>query len=192
MPSTINSRPSVQREDQYMKNKRKFWLLVTLPMLLVACGSGVSYSIDASTPAYAPPSTVPNDHAIASLSTVRTQYGDVLGSASGYVYYIFQLDTPSISNCDASCSAVWPPVIGASHLVSKNVRKHLVGTISRSNGAKQLTYDGHPLYSFAGDTAPASTSGQGLYSFGAYWYLIAPDGHVITQHLKASSSSAGS
>lgn len=174
-----------------MWKKRKLWLLAVLTLALSGCGSAVSSSIDASSPAYAPPSTAPNNNVIPSLSVIKTRYGKVLGSQSGYAYYIFRLDTPTISNCDASCAAVWPPVIGASHLITGNVKRSLVGSIITPNGAKQLTYDGHPLYSFAGDRAPRSTTGQGLYSFGAYWYLIAPNGHVITTTAKASSSSTG-
>ncbi len=170
----------------------KWWLLAVSSVALSACGSAVSYSRTATSPAYAPPSTASNSHVIPSLSIIKSRYGEVLGSQSGYAYYIFQLDSPTRSNCDVACAAIWPPVIGASHVVSGNIRKSLVGSITRSNGAKQLTYDGHPLYSFAGDTTPGSTAGQALYSFGAYWYLIAPNGHVITGSAKPSSSTTGS
>lgn len=168
---------------------KKLWLIVVLSVGLSACGSAVSYSRTAASPAYTPPSTASNNHVIPSLSTIKSKYGQVLGSESGYAYYIFELDSPTTSNCNASCAAIWPPVIGSSHIISGNINKSLVGSITRSDGAQQLTYDGHPLYTFAGDITPGSTTGQGLYSFGAFWYLIATDGHVITSHAKSPNSS---
>jgi hypothetical protein len=55
-----------------------------------------------------------------------------------------------------------------------------LGTITRSDGSKQVTYDGHPLYFFAGDSGPGQTNGQASDSFGAKWWLVAPAGTKIT------------
>jgi hypothetical protein len=62
-----------------------------------------------------------------------------------------------------------------------------IGTISRSDGAKQVTYAGHPLYYFVGDKAAGQTNGEGVNGFGAPWYLLAPSGQQVTS-LGASSS----
>jgi hypothetical protein len=69
-----------------------------------------------------------------------------------------------------------------------------LGTISRSDGTKQVTYAGHPLYYFVGDKAAGQTSGEGSNGFGAPWYLVAPTGKQITSLTAASapSSSSGS
>jgi predicted lipoprotein with Yx(FWY)xxD motif len=64
-----------------------------------------------------------------------------------------------------------------------------VGTTSRSDGTKQLTYKGHPLYYYAADTSAGQTTGQGSNSFGAKWWLVTPSGSSITSG--GSSSSVG-
>ncbi|MEA2313103.1 MAG: hypothetical protein QOE28_3071, partial [Solirubrobacteraceae bacterium] len=56
-----------------------------------------------------------------------------------------------------------------------------LGTTRRSNGSRQVTYAGHPLYTFLGDSAPGQTNGQGLNAFGATWHVVAPSGHTITK-----------
>lgn len=175
-----------------LKMGSKFWFVALLSVTISACGSAVSLSRNAASPAYVTASTVASNHVIPSLSTINSSYGRVLASQTGYAYYIFELDSPTTSNCNASCSAVWPPVVGSSPVISGGVKKSLVGSITLSDGAKMVTYNGHPLYTFMGDTAPKSTAGQGVYSFGAAWYLIAANGQVITSKAPSSNSATGS
>ena len=63
-----------------------------------------------------------------------------------------------------------------------------LGTITRSDGTKQVTYDGHPLYYFEGDTGPGTDKGQGLNGFGNKWWLVAPSGSSITTAVTISGS----
>lgn len=170
----------------------RLWLFALSAVTLSACGSAVSSSSTAASPAYVTPSTAANNHVIPSISTINTKYGKVLGTESGYAYYVFELDSPTTSNCNASCAAVWPPVIGYSHVISGSVKKSLVGTITIPGGSTQLTYAGHPLYTYEGDRSPGDTAGQGVDSFGSFWYLIAPNGKVIASSASTSSSVAGS
>ena len=67
-----------------------------------------------------------------------------------------------------------------------------LGTITRSDGTKQVTYKGHPLYYYAADTSPGQVTGQGSNSFGAKWWLVAPSGAAITKSASGGSSSGGS
>jgi hypothetical protein len=67
-----------------------------------------------------------------------------------------------------------------------------LGTITRSDGTKQVTYKGHPLYYYVGDTAPGMTNGNGSSQFGAHWWLIAPSGGAVTNGNSPSSSGATS
>jgi hypothetical protein len=67
-----------------------------------------------------------------------------------------------------------------------------LGTITRSDGAKQVTYDGHPLYYFAGDSGPGTASGQGSDNFGAKWWLVAPSGTDVTGAVSSFTVSSGS
>jgi hypothetical protein len=65
-----------------------------------------------------------------------------------------------------------------------------IGTITRSDGTKQVTYDGHPLYYFAGDSGPGTASGQGSDGFGAKWWLVAPTGSDVTASVSTFTAAA--
>ena len=78
-------------------------------------------------------------------------------------------------------STAWPPVpaTGTPTITGGDMAK--LGTTTRADGTKQLTYNGHPLYYFAGDANPGDTNGQGSKAFGAEWYLLGPDGNSIDE-----------
>jgi hypothetical protein len=67
-----------------------------------------------------------------------------------------------------------------------------LGTITRSDGSKQVTYDGHPLYYFSGDSGAGTASGQGSDGFGAKWWLVAPTGSDVTASVSSLTASASS
>jgi predicted lipoprotein with Yx(FWY)xxD motif len=94
----------------------------------------------------------------------------VLTNASGFTLYWFAPDTPAASKCYGSCAAYWPPVTGtppASPGLSGTV-----GTITRTGGSRQLTYNGHPLYTYIGDTAPGQAKGNNLNLNGGLWHEV--------------------
>ena len=94
-----------------------------------------------------------------------------------------------MSMCSGACAGAWPPVpANGSVTAAGSATAKDLGTITRSDGTKQVTYDGHPLYYFAGDSGAGQTSGQGSDAFGAKWWLVSPTGASIT----AASVSAGS
>src|SRR6202044_4274782 len=82
----------------------------------------------------------------------------VLTNGKGFTLYSFAPDTPTASKCYGTCAAYWPPAIGTSSAGSGLPGK--TGTIKRTDGSTQLTYDGHPLYTYVGDTAPGQASGN--------------------------------
>jgi hypothetical protein len=87
----------------------------------------------------------------------------------------------NMSDCSGACAAAWPPVPATGQLTATGGAKASdLGTITRSDGTKQVTYDGHPLYYFVGDSGPGKTAGQGSDAFGAKWWLVAPSGADIT------------
>ena len=96
----------------------------------------------------------------------------VLTNASGRTLYWFAPDTPSRSVCYGECAAYWPPVTG-SPAAGPGVTGRL-GTIHRSDGTVQVTYDGHPLYTYIGDTAPGQASGNDIDLNGGFWYEVRP------------------
>lgn len=100
-------------------------------------------------------------------------------------------DTSSSSTCSGACAAAWPPVTtkGAPTASGKAVASKL-GTTKRSDGTEQVTYSGHPLYYYAGDSKAGQTTGQGNDGFGAKWWLVAPSGSAITGSGASTTSSA--
>jgi predicted lipoprotein with Yx(FWY)xxD motif len=94
----------------------------------------------------------------------------VLTNAKGFTLYSFAPDTPATSKCYGSCAAYWPPVTGTA-AASPGVPGR-VGTIKRTDGSEQLTYNGHPLYTYIGDTAPGQARGNNLNLNGGLWHEV--------------------
>ena len=121
-------------------------------------------------------------HAAVLVSTVKsTTLGAYLVTAKGLTLYTFSLDTSTKSACTGACAAQWPPVLvpkGArlSALVH-GVKPSRLGEIKRSNRKFQLTYEGKPLYRFAGDKSAGQTTGQG---FDKVWFVALVSPTVVT------------
>ena len=98
----------------------------------------------------------------------------VLTNAKGFVLYWFAPDTPTSSKCTGSCATYWPPVKGS--VTAGSGVTGTLGTITRSDGTTQATYDGHPLYTYAGDTSPGQAKGNGLNVSGGLWYEMTVSG----------------
>ena len=109
-----------------------------------------------------------------SLTTTRIGGVTVLTNAKGRTLYWFAPDTAIRSACYGTCAAYWPPVRGAA-AASPGVTGRL-GTITRSDGSVQATYDGHPLYTYVGDTAAGQANGNRLNLNGGLWYEVTPSG----------------
>jgi predicted lipoprotein with Yx(FWY)xxD motif len=98
----------------------------------------------------------------------------VLTNATGFTLYWFAPDTPTRSNCNGVCAGYWPPVTGTPS-AGPGIPGHL-GTIKRSDGTTQATYNGHPLYTYAGDTAPGQAFGNNLNLNGGLWHEVTVPG----------------
>jgi predicted lipoprotein with Yx(FWY)xxD motif len=92
----------------------------------------------------------------------------VLTNAWGFTLYWFAPDTPALSKCYGSCAAYWPPVTGTA--AASPGLPGTVGTITRTGGARQLTYNGHPLDTYIGDSAPGQANGNNLNLNGGLWH----------------------
>jgi predicted lipoprotein with Yx(FWY)xxD motif len=156
-----------------------------LVMLAAACGSSSTPGATATsskpasaasapttfTPAAAGSSAAPSVMTVV-LKTDTTALGTVLTNAKGFTVYWFAKDTPTSSACAGACAAAWPPVIGMPEAASGVKLGGQLGEIKRPDGTMQATYDGHPLYLYAGDSAPGQANGNGVNGFGALWYAI--------------------
>jgi predicted lipoprotein with Yx(FWY)xxD motif len=115
------------------------------------------------------------------ITTKAGSAGTFLTDGSGRTVYLWAKDGMDASACSGACAALWPPVTtGGSPTASGSAKASDLGTITRSNGTKQVTYDGHALYYYAGDSGSGQINGQGSDSFGAKWWLVAPAGSSIT------------
>jgi predicted lipoprotein with Yx(FWY)xxD motif len=109
-----------------------------------------------------------------------TPLGRILVDTRGRTLYLFEADKPNVSNCSGACLSLWPPLTaGKKPQATAGALSARIGTIPTSSGKRQVTYQGHPLYLYAGDQKPGDTTGQGLDQFGAAWYVLAPDGNKV-------------
>jgi predicted lipoprotein with Yx(FWY)xxD motif len=120
------------------------------------------------------PASTSNGSSNTVLKVTKIHGVSVLTNAGGYTLYWFAPDTPSKSTCYGTCAAYWPPVTGRSIAGSGVTGK--VGTIGRIGGGTQVTYDGHPLYTYVGDSAPGQSTGNNINLNGGFWYEMAASG----------------
>jgi predicted lipoprotein with Yx(FWY)xxD motif len=161
--------------------------VAAMALVLAACGSSSSSSstsaagspsaaAGSSAPAAAG-SSAPASAAAASgsaLGTTSVNGTTVLTNAKGDVLYWFVPDTSTTSKCNGSCATFWPPV-KAPATAGSGVTGTL-GTITRADGSKQATYDGHPLYTFAGDKKAGEATGNGVNASGGVWWEMEVSG----------------
>jgi predicted lipoprotein with Yx(FWY)xxD motif len=157
---------------------------IPLAALAVAsCGGGGE-----ATESPAPPKTASGVPATVGAAT--TDLGKILVDSTGRTIYLFKKDRGTKSACSGDCASDWPPVRASGKpTVGGGAKASLVGTTARANGKPQVTYNGQPLYLYAGDEKPGDTNGQGLTTFGAPWWVLSPSGNQITG--QASSSGGG-
>jgi predicted lipoprotein with Yx(FWY)xxD motif len=160
-----------------------------------ACSSG-SGSTAAGPPASSPPASAPaqasSPAAAASasassaaavtvdLKSVAGIEGMALVDGKGRALYLWEADKNGTSTCAGACAAAWPPVtVSGTAQAGSGVTSSLLGTVKRSDGTEQVTYNHHPLYYFAGDSGPGMAKGQGSNDFGADWYVLNAKGSKI-------------
>jgi predicted lipoprotein with Yx(FWY)xxD motif len=173
---------------------RNRWLvgpgLVTVAVVLTACAAPTDPGASGTTA----PATAQADAGAGSvtINTMSTSKGTVLTNAHGYTLYWFAKDTATKSNCNGSCATYWPPVIGKAVAAAGASLPHSFGTIKRADGQTQVTYDGHPLYTYAGDTARRQVKGNDLNVSGGLWWAATPSGSTLGAKKKKSSGSGNS
>jgi predicted lipoprotein with Yx(FWY)xxD motif len=161
-------------------------LLVAGALALAACGSSSSSSTSTTGSAYPSTSTPKSSPRPTSASVVGTTTGPLgtfLVDSQGRALYLFNADHGAQSTCNGACATAWPPLTTSGMpKVGGKARSSLLGTTKRANGTTEVTYAGHPLYTFAGDSAPGQTNGQGSAAFGAPWWVVSPTGQAIQSH----------
>src|SRR4029077_11579461 len=152
-------------------------------LVLAACGSSSSGST--SSASSSAPSAASSAASGTTLKMTTFSGKKVLTNAQGMAVYWFAIDSSTKSNCDSSCLKFWPIVPGPATAATG-----VTGTLGviTTNGVKQATYDGHPLYTYVGDTSPGQVKGNALNVSGGLWWVMTPSGSKVA----AASSSAGS
>ena len=117
-----------------------------------------------------------------------TSLGKILVTTQGRTLYLFAPDKGGKSSCYGSCASYWPPLlVTGKPTAGAGVKASLLGVTTRKDGKHQVTYGGHPLYTYVGDTAAGKTSGEGLNLSGGLWWAVSPTGKAV----KTTSSSSG-
>jgi predicted lipoprotein with Yx(FWY)xxD motif len=169
--------------------------------LLAACGSSGS-SGSSSTPSSSAAASASSTAgsggggtattSATGIKTASMSGGTVLTTAQGFTIYWFAIDTPTKSNCNGGCASFWPPLIGKPTMASGASLSGTFGTIKRSGGQLQATYDGHPLYLYKGDTAAGQDHGNGANASGGLWWAMTPTAAKLTAAKPGSSKSSSS
>ena len=168
--------------------------LVAVALIAAACGSSSTTAAPKSSgsPSAAGASAAGPASASASGTVLKTATiggVTVLTSAKGFTLYSFVPDTATKSNCNGTCAAYWPPVKGPA-TAGPGVTGTLT-TITRSGGSLQAAYDGHPLYTYVGDTAPGQAKGNGLNLSGGVWHEVTVSGGAAPAQSSSSGSGGG-
>jgi predicted lipoprotein with Yx(FWY)xxD motif len=167
--------------------------VASIAALIAGCGSSGSNSTksaaapqSSSATQAAPAATAPTASESAgsggvTIATRQAKLGTILAAGPKHMtVYLFAADKGTASSCSAACAQVWPPVTTSSEpKVGGAAVAADLGTVTRSDGTKQVTYKGHPLYFFARDGDQGDAYGQGIKSFGSDWYVLAPTGKKV-------------
>jgi len=135
----------------------------------------------ATTPAATTPAATTADTGAAAgavtLQLANSTLGKILVDGDGNTLYLFGNDAPNAPACDTGCLGNWPALVSdGAATVGEGLNVADVGTVTAADGSTQVTFSGHPLYSFAGDAAPGDVNGQGL---GGVWYVVGADGNAV-------------
>ena len=147
------------------------------PTTVAVAPTTVPASTPATTPASTPAATAETTAATAAATVqlVQSTLGTILADAKGNTLYVFMKDSGTTSACSGGCASAWPPLMGAT-TPGKGLDAEDFATITRDGGTHQVTFYGHPLYTYSGDAAPGDTTGQGS---NGVWYVVGVDGKPI-------------
>ena len=146
---------------------RNSWLVpvgaIAAALVIAACGSSSTNNGGSGGSGGSAGSTT-------ALSAKKVGSATLLTNSKGHTLYWFVPDTSTTSKCNGSCAHYWPPLHGP--VTAGSGVKGTLGVITRSDGSKQATWNGHPLYTYVGDTTPGMAKGNGLNLSGGVWHDI--------------------
>ena len=157
--------------------------LLSVLVLIAGCGDGASTSprLAGGTPTPSSPTMTPTPQASQpSRGTVvkaaTSDYGSILFDSRGQAIYLFDREKTSRPDCYSACAEAWPPVLTkGTPVAGASARDALLGTVQRTDGSTQVTYNGHPLYFYAHEE-PDQVRCHNVPGFGGLWLAVTPDG----------------
>ena len=161
----------MRHQAQELRHRRGFIALVlTLTAVL-----GVTGFLAAS-------SVAGNARANSTVSLGTTKLGMILLNSRGHTLYMFAKDRNGTSACSGSCARFWPPLLSSGKpTAGAGVKPSLLGKTRRSDGRLQVTYNKHPLYTYALDKQARQTRGEGNFAFGARWWAVSARGTKVVK-----------
>jgi predicted lipoprotein with Yx(FWY)xxD motif len=168
--------------------------VAVVALIAAACGSSTPSATSSTTttqaPAGTPATSGPASQVVAHTVANTKVGGTILVNASGLTLYKFSADSAGMSACSGACAMAWPPVTVASGLrpTGGSGATGTFGTITRSDGTLQVTYNGSPLYTFAGDSAAGDTNGQNLTEDGGLWTVVMATASVTSPPAKTPAT----
>jgi predicted lipoprotein with Yx(FWY)xxD motif len=169
-----------------MTKRASAYVVAALLAVPLVAGCGSSSSSDTSTSPSSSAGTGSGSQEESGAETVKTastDLGTFLVDGEGKTLYLFEQDRTSKSTCNGACLEDWPAVTtdGAPQ-AGDGVTAAMLGTSRRGDGTSQVTYAGHPLYYFAGDSSTGDTNGQEVDAYGAEWYVLGTNGEAVEGH----------
>jgi predicted lipoprotein with Yx(FWY)xxD motif len=153
-------------------------------LAIAACGGGGAAT--AATPKTSSDTS-------ATVGVAKSSLGSILVNSTGRTLYLFKADSGTSSACSGACAIAWPPLLAkGAPTAGTGLTAAKLGTITRSGGKQQVTYNGHPLYLYVGDKKPGDVAGQGVTAFGAAWFVLSSSGDQISAAPPSSGSGASS
>ena len=161
-----------------------------IALVVAGCGSasggqhaaayGTSGATKAASSAASGAMPTAESSSVASVKLADSKLGRILVDGKGQTLYLFQADRGTMSTCDGACASAWPPLLTkGTPNAGPGLPSSKLGTVKRSDGTTEVTYNGHPLYTFAGDSSPGQTTGEGSLGFGAEWDVLSAAGNKI-------------
>jgi predicted lipoprotein with Yx(FWY)xxD motif len=153
---------------------------ITAAVAIAGCGgSGGSAGSGGGGHSKAAPSQAASSAPTVALAP--SKFGKILVGSHGRTLYDFVADKTTSSTCYGACASLWPPLtVSGAPKAGPGIRASLLGTTKRTDGTTEVTYNGHPLYYYAGDTKAGDTTGQDINQFGALWYVLTANGAEVT------------
>jgi predicted lipoprotein with Yx(FWY)xxD motif len=147
---------------------------------IAACGGGGAATA-APAPAPSQSTTAATATQTATVRVANSKLGRILVDATGRTLYLFKADSGTSSSCAGPCATAWPPLlVTGKPTAGTGLTASKLGTITRSGGSRQVTYNGHPLYLFIMDHKSGDVSGEGVTAFGAAWFAVSPAGNQVS------------